>query len=77
MENQKDYSNGDHSFKQWFKLMWKEFYFQLFVAGLAVLIGGIVIGAWLLKIIGLLVCTVIGYKGLYQRWQDFINGRSR
>lgn len=77
MENQKDYSNGDHSFKQWFKLMWSETYFQLFIAGLAVIILGYYFSSILFGGIGVLMCGVLGYKGFYQRWIDFINGRSR
>ena len=35
MENRKDYTSGDHSFKNWFKIMWKNKYIQLFAVGLA------------------------------------------
>jgi len=31
MENKKDYLNGDHSFKKWFSIMWKNKYILLFL----------------------------------------------
>jgi hypothetical protein len=36
--NPNDYTNGDHSFKNWFKIMWGNHYIQIFVIGLAGLI---------------------------------------
>jgi len=39
MENKKvDYTGGDHSFKKWFSIMWKNLYIQLFVVFLTLLI---------------------------------------
>jgi len=30
MKNKKDYLDGDHSFKNWFKIMWENKFIQLF-----------------------------------------------
>ena len=35
---EKDYTGGDHSFANWFKIMWKNSYIQLFFIFLLVLI---------------------------------------
>lgn len=78
----KDYLDGDHSFKNWFRIMWSNFYIQLFIiisAGLiyllckeedltARIVGGSILGAALI---------VIAYKGFYQFWQDLKKGQSR
>lgn len=34
----KDYTNGNHSFSNWFKIMWKNSYIQLFVVFFSVLV---------------------------------------
>jgi len=34
MANKKDYTNGDQSFKNWFKIMWKNKYILLFLVAL-------------------------------------------
>ena len=35
MSNKRDALNGDHSFKNWFKIMWKNGYIFLFLVGLS------------------------------------------
>ncbi|MEK6829556.1 MAG: hypothetical protein AABY15_05550 [Nanoarchaeota archaeon] len=35
MEGKKDYLDGDHSFKNWFKIMWKNGYIFIFLVALA------------------------------------------
>lgn len=90
MENQdnkkKDYLDGDHSAKNWFKIMWSNTYIQLFVLGLAFFIGvllnydsfeGQMWGFWVMLAIPFLVMVVIAYKGFYQFWNDLKNGQSR
>ena len=34
----RDYLNGDHSFKRWFKIMWKNSYIQIFTVALVAVI---------------------------------------
>lgn len=34
----RDFLNGDHSFKMWFKIMWKNGYIFLFLVGLTMLV---------------------------------------
>lgn len=78
MEKNNDYSNGNHSFKSWFKLMWGETYIQLFLLAIAFIIGILCYaGLNIILVIPVLSASVIGYKGFYQRWQDYIHGRSR
>lgn len=81
-----DYTNGDHSFKNWFKIMWGNTYIQLFILGLAFFIGilwnysafeGEMWGFWVLISIPSLMMIVIAYKGFYQFWNDLKNGQSR
>lgn len=54
MENQKhkrtDYTGGDHSFKNWFKIMWGNHYIQLFVLFFTVLILQIVNFSWCVEV---------------------------
>lgn len=38
MNNRRDFLNGDHSFKRWFQIMWKNGYIFLFLVGL----GGVI-----------------------------------
>jgi membrane protein CcdC involved in cytochrome C biogenesis len=38
MKNNKDYTNGDHSFKKWFNIMWTNGYIFLFLVGLGCII---------------------------------------
>lgn len=34
----RDFTNGDHSFKNFFRIMWKNFYIQLFLIGITTII---------------------------------------
>lgn len=97
MSIKKDYLDGDHSFRNWFKIMWGNGYIFLFLVGFSLMITQVV--AWkevveLVKdnyangvgtaimitvamLLPLAMTAVIGYKGLYQFWNDLKNGRSR
>jgi len=69
----KDYTNGDHSFKNWFKIMWKNFYIQLFLLGLAFTIYGFIDLEGidqLLLIIPILAMIAIAYLGFYKFWKE-------
>lgn len=69
----KDYTNGDHSFKNWFKIMWKNFYIQLFLLGLAFTIYGFIDlegTDQLLLIIPILAMIAIAYLGFYKFWKE-------
>ena len=74
-----DYTNGDHSFKNWFKIMWANSYIQLFLVAVVILfivIFGLPDQLWVLTF-PITMMGVIIYKGFYQFWKDLINGRSR
>lgn len=69
----KDYTNGDHSFKNWFKIMWKNFYIQLFCLALAFTIYGFIDldGTGLLVLlIPIAAMTAIAYLGFYKFWKE-------
>ena len=38
MTNKKEFEDGDHSFKKWFSIMWKNGYIFLFLVGLGAMI---------------------------------------
>lgn len=78
----KDPLKGDHSFTMWFKIMWINWYIQLFIICLAAI--GLVMSSDLSgldSILALAIPTtsaiVIVYKGFYQFWDDLKKGRSR
>jgi hypothetical protein len=88
MANKKDYLNGDHSLKNWLKIMWKNGYIFLFsifllmsvVFGLfpeVVMMEGGTAWRWGAFGFGLLGMGLIAYKGFWQFWNDLKNGRSR
>jgi hypothetical protein len=90
MANKKDYLNGDHSLKNWLKIMWKNGYIVLFslFSLIAVMFGlfpeaidmegGSYVGwRWGIFAFGLLGMGIIAYKGFWQFWNDLKNGRSR
>jgi len=89
MKKKKDLTEGDHSFKNWLRIVGKEnSYLLMFVIFLAATIVSVffpnTIGAmpdetWNLYIAGFtgLITILIGYKGLYQKWNDLKNGRVR
>lgn len=72
---------GDHSFIMWFKIMWMNWYIQLFAICLMAI--GVVVTTLsdIELILGLAIPTasaiVIAYKGFYQFWNDLKNKRSR
>lgn len=74
--------HGDHSFKMWFKIMWSNWYIQLFVICLLG-IGGMICSdldgfdLYLGLSVPTAAALVICYKGFYQFWDDLKNGRSR
>ena len=72
----------------WFQLMWKNFYIQLFVVAIIAIIGLFyyeffvepfyLLGGFLVALaipIGMMI--LIGYKGFYQFWNDYKQGKSR
>lgn len=78
----KDPLKGDHSFSMWFKIMWINWYIQLFVISLTAI--GLVLCSDLNGIDQLLALAIpsasaiaIMYKGFYQFWDDLKKGRSR
>lgn len=44
-----DYTGGDHSFKKWFSIMWKNLYIQLFVVFITLLILQILNISWCIE----------------------------
>lgn len=82
MPENKDLLNGDHSFKMWFSIMWKNFYIQLFFIALFAI--GFVFYLfdnepefYIALTVPSLAAVIIVFKGFYQFWQDLKNGRSR
>ena len=75
-----DFTKGDHSFKNWFKIMWLNRYIQLFIVSLLILflmifkLNGEELWALLLPIS---MMVVIGYKGFYQFWKDLKGGQKK
>lgn len=69
----------------WFQLMWKNFYIQLFVIAVAMFIYLVFFAedfvSPLAKIMAISVPVAmiftIGYKGFYQFWKDYKEGKSR
>ncbi len=80
----KDFLNGDYSFKNWFKIMWKNWYIQLFILSIAIIIAGFVQkdffydqnGYLILVTIGTTMAFVISYLGFFKFWKDLKNGKS-
>lgn len=69
----KDYTNGDHSFKNWFKIMWKNFYIQLVLIALAFIIYGLVDldgSSQLVLLIPATAIVAIVYFGFYKFWKE-------
>jgi|TARA_R110000851_G_scaffold112921_4_gene237329 hypothetical protein len=79
----KDLTEG----KSWFQIVAiSNSYLWMFIAVLAVVIWGALdpvefgypdCGYWILELLGLTMLGVIGYKGLYQKYNDLKNGRIR
>jgi hypothetical protein len=80
MGNKRDVLEGDHSFKMWFKIMWKNGYIFAFCVAIALLIMTTTTLEWPERwvcLIPIAMIVVIGYKGFYQFWNDLKNGTSR
>ena len=79
-----DLTNGDHSFKNFLKVMWQNNYIQLIIVALA--IGGVITWGrdafvewwhfYFLMSIPVAMIIIIVAKGL-QYWDDLKNGRTR
>lgn len=57
----------------WFRLMWKNWFIQLFVVGLTILIASFFLPDLGLPggIIGAAICIIIGYWGFYKFWKEY------
>ena len=80
----RDYLNGDHSFKRWFKIMWKNGYVFLFLVSLALIIISIFFkevlafepdnhANWVVAGLGFVIFSVVTYKGFWQ-FSNFLKG---
>jgi len=76
MKNKKDFLDGDHSFKKWFSIMWKNGYIFLFFCFLAITIVGAFFSErfefdpeenwnWFMAGFGVLGMSLIAYKGFW------------
>lgn len=81
---EKDYLNGDHSFKMWFKIMWQNHYIQTFIAALILAIMFVTFyddefnfGFFVGLSVPVSIMATIAYKGFYQFWNDLKKGQSR
>ena len=80
-----DFTGGDHSFKNWFKIMWGKKLIALFIVALAffVYIGfsydsfGSVLEFLFMLCIPFGTMLIIIFKGFIQEWNDMKHGRSR
>ncbi len=95
--NPNDFTNGDHSWKNFIVMTWKTQFLKLWIIGVVLTILQLFHLPWCIDTIigafqdgvlgGLLTCmgmlipltwvVLIGYKGLYQYWNDMKNGISR
>jgi len=67
----------NQTLRNWFALMWQNFYIQLVVIAIGFIIGLCVTGAAIWSILPSIIILVVGYKGFYQFWDDMKNGTSR
>jgi hypothetical protein len=88
MANKRDFLDGDHSFKNWFKIMWKNGYiFSFAIFSLVAIMFGLFPESimmedytgwrWGIFGFGLLGMGIVAFKGFIQFWNDLKNGRSR
>lgn len=94
MAKKKDFTEGDHSFKNWFRIMKENNYITIAVIALVAVIielwnlGNIVafigesttggaIAATICALIPVGMLTIVSIKGLYQKWKNLKEGRSR
>lgn len=85
MPEDKDLLNGDHSFKMWFSIMWKNFFIQIFLLALFAI--GLVLfffndqekgtEFYIALLIPTAAAIITAFKGFIQFWNDLKNGRSR
>lgn len=83
-----DFTGGDHSFKNWLRLMFENNYLLLFVVFLAATI----VSAFFPSVLGMmpdenwnwffvgffgLILLIVVYKGFYQKWDYLKKGKSR
>lgn len=72
----------NQTLRHWFALMWQNSYIQLFIFGLAAIVGVLCLtfdnaSIYIVLFIPIIMCLVIGYKGFYQFWEDMKKGTSR
>lgn len=83
IDMKENFLNGDHSFSMWFKIMWKNWYIQLFILALLCIVGIVTLygekdsGFYIALVIPIVIMLVISYKGFYQFWNDLKNNSSR
>lgn len=72
----------NQTFKNWFKVMWGNFYIIPFIAALVGLI--VMLVKWydepvtyLVALLPIAICSAIGHNGFYQYWEDLKKGKSR
>lgn len=68
--------------RNWFALMWQNHYIQLFVIALGSLIAMFCThfddnSKYVIMVIPVMICSLIGYKAFYQFWDDQKKGISR
>lgn len=80
----RDFTGGDHSFKKWFKIMWKNFYIQLVLIGIGIICAIIyhkeefdTRDFYLSISVPIIMVTIVILKGFIQFWKDLKSGRSR
>lgn len=72
----------NQTFKNWFKVMWGNFYIIPFLLAIAAIIAIPFQtfdsnSSYLVILIPIATASVIGYKGFYQFWNDLKNNTSR
>ena len=72
----------NQTFKNWFKVMWSNLYILPFLIALGVIIYIPFLTLdtnlhYLIILLPIAICSVIGYKGFYQFWDDLKNNTSR
>jgi len=88
MEDKRDLTGGDHSWNNWFRIMWGNGYITRFLIFFTATILAIFAPGffgvmpdenWNIYLAGFtgLITIIIIYKGFYQKWNDLKNGRSR
>lgn len=72
----------NQTFKNWFKVMWSNFYIIPFLTALTIIIAILFQtfdskAGYLIILIPITACITIVYKGFYQFWNDLKNNTSR